>query len=521
MTRQIDNVIALPGALVVGAGIAGLFTALKLAPCPVTMLAGSPAGASGSSAWAQGGIAAAMGAGDSWQDHAADTIAAGAGLCDPAMVAMVAQEAPARIADLVAMGAPFDRDVHGALELGREAAHGKSRIVHVSGDRAGAEISRTLAARARTTSSIQIVEGFRGLELAMEDGRVAGLFARNGDGGLVLFRTPQVVFATGGLSALYAVTTNPMEARGEGLGMAARAGAVIGDAEFVQFHPTAMAIGRDPAPLATEALRGEGALLVNELGQRIMDGVHDAGEMAPRDVVARVLHRQIAAGHKVFLDCRATIGAAFETRFPTVYAACRSAGIDPATQPIPVAPAAHYHMGGIATDTNGRSSLSGLWALGEVASTGLHGANRLASNSLLEGILFGARVADDIKGLAPVRSILPTTAPTLSSAPITSAPHVLRDVMSRHLGMERDETGMREALAMIGRLERAGHDPVMLNMLAAARLVTAAALARRESRGSHWRSDFLLTTAQGQRSFLTLADAMDVRDAAPAYAARA
>ena len=354
MTRQIDNVIALPGALVVGAGIAGLFTALKLAPCPVTMLAGSPAGASGSSAWAQGGIAAAMGAGDSWQDHAADTIAAGAGLCDPAMVAMVAQEAPARIADLVAMGAPFDRDVHGALELGREAAHGKSRIVHVSGDRAGAEISRTLAARARTTSSIQIVEGFRGLELAMEDGRVAGLFARNSDGGLVLFRTPQVVFATGGLSALYAVTTNPMEARGEGLGMAARAGAVIGDAEFVQFHPTAMAIGRDPAPLATEALRGEGALLVNELSQRIMDGVHDAGEMAPRDVVARVLHRQIAAGHKVFLDCRTTIGAAFETRFPTVYAACRSAGIDPATQPIPVAPAAHYHMGGIATDAHGR-----------------------------------------------------------------------------------------------------------------------------------------------------------------------
>ena len=521
MTRQIDNVIALPGALVVGAGIAGLFTALKLAPCPVTVLAGSPAGASGSSAWAQGGIAAAMGAGDSWQDHAADTMAAGAGLCDPAMVAMVAQEAPARIDDLVAMGAPFDRDTNGALALGREAAHGRSRIVHVSGDRAGAEISRTLAARARATSSIQIVEGFRGLELAMEDGRVAGLFARNGDGGLVLFRTPQVIFATGGLSALYAVTTNPLEARGEGLGIAARAGAVIGDAEFVQFHPTAMAIGRDPAPLATEALRGEGALLVNELGQRIMDGVHEAGEMAPRDVVARAMHRQIAAGHKVFLDCRAAIGAAFELRFPTVYAACRSAGIDPAIQPIPVAPAAHYHMGGIATDANGRSSLSGLWALGEVASTGLHGANRLASNSLLEGIVFGARVAEDIKGLTPMRGALPATPPTLSSAPITSAPHVLRDVMSRHLGMERDEIGMRAALAAIGRLERAGQDPVMLNMLAAARLVTAAALARQESRGSHWRSDFPKTAAQGQRSFLTLADAMDNDDAVPARAARA
>ncbi len=233
----------------------------------------------------------------------------------------------------------------------------------------------------------------------MEDGRVTGLFARTGIGlhtRLVLFRAPAIVFATGGLGALYAVTTNPLESRGEGLGLAARAGALIADPEFVQFHPTAIAIGRDPAPLATEALRGEGAILVDETGRRFMLDVHKDAELAPRDVVARALHRELAAGHKTFLDCTKTIGASFEQRFPTVYGACKSAGIDPATQPIPVAPAAHYHMGGIASDADARASLDGLWVVGECAATGLHGANRLASNSLLEALVFGARAADDI-----------------------------------------------------------------------------------------------------------------------------
>ncbi len=285
--------------------------------------------------------------------------------------------------------------------MGREAAHSANRIVHVAGDRAGAEVTRTLALTALKTPSIKILEGYHAVELAMEDGRIAGLFARHGRGRsarLTLFRAPAVIFATGGLGSLYAVTTNPPESRGEGAGMAARAGAVIADAEFVQFHPTAIAIGRDPAPLATEALRGEGATLIDETGRRFMPAIHPDAELAPRDVVARALHREIAQGHTTYLDCRAAIGASFEQRFPTVYAACREGGIDPATMPIPVAPAAHYHMGGIAADATGRSSLEGLWAIGECASTGLHGANRLASNSLLEALVFGARAAEDIRG---------------------------------------------------------------------------------------------------------------------------
>ena len=515
MNRQVDNVIETDGALILGAGIAGLFTALKLAPLPCLVLAGSRPGNSGSSAWAQGGIAAAMGEGDSWRDHATDTLAAGAGLCDPAIVNLVAREAPGRIADLIAYGAPFDRNADGTLALGLEAAHSRARIVHAGGDRAGAEISRTLAARALATPSIKLLEGFHAVELAMEGGKVTGLFARNGSGNdsrLVLFRARAVIFATGGLGALYAVTTNPLESRGEGLGMAARAGAVIADAEFVQFHPTAIAIGRDPAPLATEALRGEGAVLVNDQGERFMTAVHADAELAPRDIVARAIHRQIAGGHKVFLDCQGAIGAKFESHFPTVHAACMSAGIDPARMPIPVAPAAHYHMGGIASDARGRTSLDGLWVAGECASTGLHGANRLASNSLLEGLVFGARVAEDVRG-----TVIGGRASGLPPAPVglalSAPPHVLRAAMSRHAGLERSEEGLGHALAAIERLERnAGGD--LVNMLAAARLVTAAALVRTESRGAHWRSDYPKPAKDSSRSFLTLADANRISEQA-------
>src|SRR6185295_9175293 len=244
-----------------------------------------------------------------------------------------------------------------------------------------------------------------------------------------LFRARAVILATGGLGALYAVTTNPLESRGEGLGMAARAGALVADPEFVQFHPTAIAVGRDPAPLATEALRGEGSVLVNGRGERFMTAIHKDAELAPRDVVARAIHRQIVSGEKVFLDCRDAIGAEFPHHFPTVYAACMSAGIDPVRQLIPVAPAAHYHMGGIASDVLGRSSLPGLWVVGECASTGLHGANRLASNSLLEGLIFGARTADDVRGqlqAGAMRGIPPAPPRFASPAP----PHVLRSAMT-------------------------------------------------------------------------------------------
>ena len=510
MTRVLDNVIETDGALILGAGIAGLFTALKLAPFPCLVLAGSRAGTSGSSAWAQGGIAAAMGDGDDWRRHAADTMAAGAGLCDPAIVNLVTREAPDRIKDLVALGVPFDRAADGALALGREAAHSAARIVHVRGDRAGAEISRTLAAQALATPSIKFLEGFHAVELAMENGRVTGLFARHGSGAhakLVLFRAKAVIFATGGLGALYAVTTNPLESRGEGLGMAARAGAMIADPEFVQFHPTAIACGRDPAPLATEALRGEGAILVNEKGERFMPALHRDAELAPRDVVARAIHRQIANGHQAFLDCRQAIGAEFPAHFPTVYEACRTAGIDPVRQPIPVAPAAHYHMGGIASDARGRSSLPGLWVAGECAATGLHGANRLASNSLLEGLVFGARVAEDVATVT-----LPGEAHGLPPAParyaLPAPPHALRAAMNTNVGLERDDDGLHQALGVIGRLERSsGGEPALLNMIAAAKLVTAGALARTESRGGHWRSDYPATAPVGVRTLMTLADA--------------
>jgi L-aspartate oxidase len=425
------------------------------------------------------------------------------------VVDLVAWEAPARIDDLVRYGAPFDRNPDGSLAVGREAAHSLPRIVHVKGDGAGAAISATLAARAAETNCITLLEGFHAIELAMENGRVTGIFARSGigsDARLILFRARAVILATGGLGALYAVTTNPLESRGEGLGMAARAGAMIADPEFVQFHPTAIDIGRDPAPLATEALRGEGAVLVNGLGTRFMTDIHKDAELAPRDIVARAIHHQIASGEKVFLDCRAAVGADFAHHFPTVYAACMSAGIDPSIAPIPVAPAAHYHMGGIASDIHGRSSLPGLWVVGECASTGLHGANRLASNSLLEGLIFGARVAEDVRGrlVAGAMRGLPPAPPRFASP---APPHVLRDAMSRKVSLERDADGLRKALGVITRLQTASSEPALLNMAAAAKLVAAGALARQESRGGHWRTDYPQTAKAGTRTFMTLADA--------------
>ena len=510
MRQKIDNVIHLPGALILGAGLAGLYAALKLSPYPACIVAGAQVGTGGSSVWAQGGIAAALGPDDGWSLHAADTLAAAAGTGDPEIVECVAREAGARIDDLVRYGAPFDRNADGNLSLAKEAAHSRARIVHVSGDRAGAEVTHCLAQTVASTSSISVLEGFHALELATEDGRAVGLFARYGDGThakLVLLRAPAIVFATGGLGALYAVTTNPPESRGEGLGMAARAGAIIADPEFVQFHPTAISIGRDPAPLATEALRGEGAILIDEAGRRFMPGVHAAAELAPRDIVARAIHREIAGGHRVFLDCRQAVGEKFASHFPTVYAACKSAGIDPAVQPIPVAPAVHYHMGGIAADKDGRSSIPGLWAVGECAGTGLHGANRLASNSLLEALVFGARAAEDIRN-----SVAPSAprgvAPLQTRPAATPAPQTLRDAMTRSVGMERDADGLSSALRTVASTERAGGSvSSLLNMTATAKLIAAAALNRKESRGAHFRSDFPKTNATGKRTFLTLADA--------------
>ena len=363
--------------VIVGAGVAGLMTALELAPRPVVVLSKVPLGAEGSTLWAQGGMAAALGPDDSPALHATDTIAAGDGLSDAAIVDRFARAAPEAIVKLAHLGVRFDRKPDGGFALGLEAAHSRSRIAHVGGDGAGRELMRALVAAARATPSITILEGFEARRLLVEDNAVRGLVAI-GPSGPALFATDKLVIATGGIGGLYAESTNPLSSFGQGLALAARAGAVLADMEFVQFHPTALDVPTRPAPLVSEAVRGEGAKLINERGERFIAELPGA-ELAPRDVVARAIWRLRQSGGRAFLDARAAIGERFATRFPAIAAACHAAGIDPAREPIPVRPAQHYHMGGIAVDAEGRSSVAGLWACGEAASTGLHGANRLAS----------------------------------------------------------------------------------------------------------------------------------------------
>jgi L-aspartate oxidase len=515
------------GVVIVGAGLAGLFTALKLAPLPVTVVSAARFGEGASSLWAQAGIAAALAEGDSPEQHAADTIRAGAGIVDTKVAHLLAREARDRVEDLLRYGVPFDKDLEGHFSLGREAAHGRNRILHVKGDTAGRAIMAALIEAVRQTPSISVIEGFAASDLVLRDDRIDGVELTATDGKRFVLPAGAVVLATGGAGQLYAVTTNPHEARGEGVAIAARAGAVIADAEFVQFHPTAINIGHDPAPLATEALRGEGALLINARGERFMRAIHDDAELAPRDVVARAVYREVGSGRGAFLDCR-PLGAKLKEQFPTVYAACVAVGIDPTREPIPVAPAAHYHMGGILTDARGRSTVDGLWACGEVASTGAHGANRLASNSLLEAVVFGARVAADIAATvpAPQASAVMTEIPSprvLAADGSASAERALRLAMTEGVGVIRDDASLGRALSEIVALER-GHasDARLANMLTTAKLVAAAAYRRRESRGAHFRGDYPVPDDKlAKRSFLSLREAetiaREATERAPAH----
>ncbi|KIZ39196.1 L-aspartate oxidase [Rhodopseudomonas palustris] len=507
--------------VIVGGGLAGLFCALKLAPRRVTVVSVAPLGEGASTAWAQGGIAAAVAEGDSAESHAADTIAVGAGLVDEAVALGLAREAGARIHDLLDYGVPFDRDLEGRLAVSREAAHSARRIVHVRGDMAGQAIITALIAAVRNTPSIRVIEGYAAEALLTDGGAVVGVQLRQaGDGAAepITMMARAVVLATGGIGHLYAVTTNPAEACGQGMAMAARAGALIADSEFVQFHPTAIMVGRDPAPLATEALRGEGAVLINSKNERFMLALNPLAELAPRDIVARGVFAEIAAGRGAFLDATTALGTHFKDEFPTVYESCISAGIDPATQPIPIAPAAHYHMGGIAVDTHGRSSLRGLWAAGEVSCTGAHGANRLASNSLLEAVVYAARIAEDI-GATDLGSHAGQfdPVPAVRNAPLDIAQQIrLRRMMSANVGVIRDATGLAEAVRCFAELEAGASSNAMLNMATTALLVATAAWSRLESRGAHFRSDYPSENpALARRTMTTLAGARDIAASLP------
>ena len=487
-------------AVVVGGGVAGMLTALELRPLSVALVSYRALGELTSSAWAQGGIAAAVGDDDSPSLHAADTVRAGAGLVERHVAARLAADAPEAIERIVSLGVQFDRDAASEYSLGREAAHSRRRILRAGGDATGAELVRAMAEGVRHAPTIVPFEGARALDFVTSDGRVCAVVVRNAEGALERLTTNAVILATGGIGGLYSHTTNPRASVGAGIAIAARAGARLEDLEFVQFHPTALDVPADPLPLVTEALRGEGAKLVDAAGRRIMEGIAPALELASRDVVARRAFAVRAKGERVFLDARA-LGESLPKRFPTVFAACMAHGIDPRLEPIPVVAAAHYHMGGVAIDLEGRTSVPGLYACGEVAATGVHGANRLASNSLLESLVFSQRAVHAALGwaaespppqAAPVKR---TSSPRASKLDPREGWNTLRDALWSGAGVVRDESGLRAASRECEAVAAATAGSTTLSTMqlhaaaSTASLVRTAAMAREESRGCHLRSD--------------------------------
>ncbi|MFF3505236.1 L-aspartate oxidase [Streptomyces sp. NPDC003247] len=526
--------------VVVGSGVAGLTAALRCEAEGLTTVVVTKARLDdGSTRWAQGGIAAALGEGDTPEQHLNDTLVAGAGLCDEEAVRILVTEGPDAVRRLISTGAAFDTDDEGGIQLTREGGHHRRRIAHAGGDATGAEISRALveAVRAR---GLRTIENALVLDLLSDaDGRTAGVTLHvMGEGqhdGVGAVHAPAVVLATGGMGQVFSATTNPSVSTGDGVALALRAGAEVSDLEFVQFHPTVLFLGPDAEgqqPLVSEAVRGEGAHLVDGDGVRFMVGQHELAELAPRDIVAKGITRRMheqGADH-MFLDARHFGADMWEHRFPTILAACRAHGIDPVTEPVPVAPAAHYASGGVRTDSHGRTTVPGLYACGEVACTGVHGANRLASNSLLEGLVYAERIAADIAagradgGLparvpapaeqrpeGPERSAQPSQRPEQPSEQrpehpllgaearfaiqriMTDGAGVLRSADSLEKAadhLQRLHAEARDALAENGKTAEPGVDTwEATNLLCVARVLVAAARLREETRGCHWRED--------------------------------
>ncbi|GGP74299.1 L-aspartate oxidase [Streptomyces melanogenes] len=502
--------------VVVGSGVAGLTAALRCTAAGLTTVVVTKARLDdGSTRWAQGGIAAALGEGDTPQQHLDDTLVAGAGLCDEAAVRTLVTEGPDAVRRLIATGAHFDTDDSGAISLTREGGHHRRRIAHAGGDATGAEISRALVEAVRERG-VRTIENALVLDLLRDDeGRTAGITLHvMGEGqhdGVGAVHAPAVVLATGGMGQVFSATTNPAVSTGDGVALALRAGAEISDLEFVQFHPTVLFLGaasEGQQPLVSEAVRGEGAHLVDADGTRFMLGQHELAELAPRDIVAKAITGQMLAHGTLhmYLDARHFGAEMWEQRFPTILAACRAHGIDPVTEPIPVAPAAHYASGGVRTDLHGRTTVPGLYACGEVACTGVHGANRLASNSLLEGLVFAERIAADIAsgGHARVASAPADTPRDTSTCPllVPEARIQIQRIMTNGAGVLRSADSLAEAAARLEAIradaddagERKAAEPGVdawetTNLLLVARVLVAAAAAREETRGCHWRED--------------------------------
>ena len=483
------------GVVVVGSGLAGMVTALKLSPVPVLLVTKTSIGEGTSSNLAQGGMAAAVGADDSPELHTEDTESVGSGLSDDRIVRIITEAAPEEVEWLGEIGVEFDRDENGGYSLGKEGAHSRRRVLHAQGDKTGHELVRALKAKVIASSHIEVLENVFASELLREGGRVTGVMLRKKDGGWIRLRSEATVLATGGIGSLFGQTTNPVESTGDGLAMAFRAGVRLADMEFVQFHPTALLSDQRPLPLLTEALRGEGAVLVDENGYRFMKEIHPLAELAPRDVVSRAIWNRRRKGVPVFLDCTSMWNDDFPSRFPTVMSNCRRSGLDPSRDPVPVVTAAHYHIGGIFTDPDGRSSVPGLWACGEAAATMIHGANRLASNSLLEALIVGSRVAVDIRNSIRERpagadSFRPVKVSAWKSQP--GIREKVTGIMWNKVGLLRCGKSLQSALEELEELDEAlGEGPgEEKNLVTVGKLITRSALIRQESRGVHFRTDF-------------------------------